>query len=169
MYSSCLSGYIGDPFRGCQLEPVRIETTTPQPRNPCYPSPCGPNAVCNERNGGASCTCLPDYFGDPYSGCRPECVVNSDCATTKACVRSHCVEACTPHLCGYNADCSVRNHLASWLVILFQILLIYLRTRKLTYIYLFIILVFANKVSKEIRSEDAQKFVSIISPLRNDN
>lgn len=113
----CLSGYFGDPYRGCQLpppEPPRIgPTPPPQPRNPCNPSPCGSNAKCTDRNGVGSCTCLPDFFGDPYTGCRPECVLNPDCPTTKACVRSHCTDPCSTNLCGYNADCSVRNHFAS--------------------------------------------------------
>lgn len=77
--------------------------------NPCQPSPCGANAVCKERNGAGSCTCLPEYFGDPYSGCRPECVTNSDCDRTKACVNNKCRDPC-PGVCGINAECAVHNH-----------------------------------------------------------
>jgi hypothetical protein len=73
--------------------------------DPCDPSPCGPNANCN--NG--VCTCLPEYRGDPYSGCRPECVLNSDCSRDKACLRSKCVDPC-PGTCGQNAICDVINH-----------------------------------------------------------
>jgi hypothetical protein len=94
------------------LEPIRVESTTPQPRNPCHPSPCGSNAKCEERNGAGACICLPEYFGDPYTGCRPECVLNPDCPSNKACVSNKCVDPC-PGLCGYNAECSVRNHVAS--------------------------------------------------------
>lgn len=76
---------------------------------PCDPSPCGANAVCKERNGAGSCTCLPDYTGDPYEGCRPECVQNSDCAHTKACINNKCKDPCVG-ACGINAQCQVYNH-----------------------------------------------------------
>lgn len=78
-------------------------------RNPCVPSPCGANAVCKERNGAGSCLCLPEYFGDPYIECRPECVLNSDCSMTKACVNNKCKNPC-PGVCGVNAQCQVVNH-----------------------------------------------------------
>jgi hypothetical protein len=85
----------------------------PQERpTPCVPSPCGSNAVCREQNGAGSCTCLPDYMGNPYEGCRPECVLNSDCAPNLACVRNKCQDPC-PGTCGQNADCQVVNHLPS--------------------------------------------------------
>jgi hypothetical protein len=80
--------------------------------NPCNPSPCGANAVCKERNGAGSCTCLPEYTGDPYAGCRPECVLNTDCDRAKACVRNKCVDPC-PGTCGLNAECRVVNHAPS--------------------------------------------------------
>lgn len=86
------------------VTPVREES-----RNPCNPSPCGSNAVCKERNGAGSCTCLPDYFGDPYSGCRPECVTNSDCPRVRACVNNKCADPC-PGVCGIDAECYVVNH-----------------------------------------------------------
>lgn len=76
------------------------------PRDPCYPSPCGANAQCN----GGECTCLPEYHGDPYAGCRPECVLNSDCSRDKACLRSKCVDPC-PGTCAQNAVCEVINHI----------------------------------------------------------
>lgn len=77
---------------------------------PCNPSPCGANAQCREQNGAGSCTCLPDYFGDPYSGCRPECVMNSECPRDKSCVNNKCKDPC-PGTCGLNADCRVNNHI----------------------------------------------------------
>lgn len=76
---------------------------------PCNPSPCGSNAVCTERNGAGACSCLPDYFGDPYSGCRPECVTNNDCPRVKACLNNKCYDPC-PGVCGSNAECRVVNH-----------------------------------------------------------
>ena len=81
-----------------------------RPSDPCQPSPCGANAVCTERNRAAACQCIPDYHGDPYVGCRPECVVHSDCPANRACSQRHkCVDPC-PGTCGRNAVCRVMNH-----------------------------------------------------------
>lgn len=71
----CLPGFIGDPFNGCHLKPPEPKVPV-VPQDPCHPSPCGSNAICTSRNGAGSCKCIPDHFGDPYTGCRPECVVN---------------------------------------------------------------------------------------------
>lgn len=75
--------------------------------DPCYPSPCGPNSQCH--NG--QCTCIVEYQGDPYVGCRPECVLNADCPRNRACVRHKCVDPC-PGTCAPNAICDVLNHIA---------------------------------------------------------
>lgn len=75
--------------------------------DPCNPSPCGPNTNC-ERDG--ICTCLPEYIGDPYRGCRPECTMNTDCAPTKACINNKCIEPCRG-TCGQSANCDVVNHI----------------------------------------------------------
>ena len=80
--------------------------------DPCNPSPCGTNAFCTDRNRAAACQCNPETFGDPYVACRPECVVNSDCPSNKACQRNKCVDPC-PGTCGINAQCDVRNHVPS--------------------------------------------------------
>lgn len=79
---------------------------------PCIPNPCGTNAVCRAQNGVGSCQCLPDYFGNPYEGCRPECVVSSDCPSNEACVRNKCVDPCLG-VCGENAECRAINHMPS--------------------------------------------------------
>lgn len=100
---SCPEGYTGDPFSYCQLKPPQIK---PAEADPCDPSPCGSNAQCD--NG--ICTCLPTYQGDPYRGCRPECLLNNDCPRDKACVRSKCVDPCLG-TCGQNAECNVINHI----------------------------------------------------------
>ncbi|RZC36331.1 hypothetical protein BDFB_000153 [Asbolus verrucosus] len=100
---TCPEGYTGDPFSYCQLKPPEIEPPKP---DPCNPSPCGPNAQCN--NG--ICTCLPEYQGDPYRGCRPECVLSTDCPRDKACIRNKCQDPC-PGTCGQNAECTVINHI----------------------------------------------------------
>lgn len=80
--------------------------------SPCVPSPCGSNAICRELNGVGSCSCIENYLGNPYEGCRPECVVNSDCQRNKACMNNKCRDPC-PGTCGQNADCGVVNHLAT--------------------------------------------------------
>lgn len=80
-----------------------------EPSHPCNPSPCGANAVCNERNGAGACTCITGYFGDPYSGCRPECLTNNDCSHDKSCLNMKCVNPCLGS-CGVNAECTVINH-----------------------------------------------------------
>lgn len=104
----CINGYFGNPFSACQLpEPIKQEVLSP-----CSPSPCGSNAVCKEQNGAGSCTCLPEYIGNPYEGCRPECTINTDCPSNKACINQKCKDPC-PGTCGPNANCQVINHVPS--------------------------------------------------------
>lgn len=83
----------------------------PVPTDPCIPSPCGENAQCTSIDSTARCTCIPPYFGNPYAGgCRPECVISSDCPPYQACLSSHCRDPC-PGVCGVNAQCNVVNHI----------------------------------------------------------
>lgn len=89
-----------------------IAVPNDEPRHPCNPSPCGANAICRERNGAGSCTCVDDFHGDPYLGCRPECVMNNDCATDRSCFNNKCVDPC-PGTCGQNAECRVANYAPS--------------------------------------------------------
>lgn len=122
---TCPTGYTGDPFSSCRLappEPVLSKSASPfspihvtnhlvnhhpdEYVDRCQPSPCGANAQCND----GVCSCLPEFHGDPYSGCRPECVLNSDCSRDKACLRSKCLNPC-PGTCGENAICDVINHI----------------------------------------------------------
>jgi hypothetical protein len=56
------------------------------------------------------CECLPEYQGNPYEGCRPECLVSSDCPMNKACIRNKCQDPC-PGTCGVGAICTVSNHI----------------------------------------------------------
>lgn len=78
----------------------------PTVSDPCNPSPCGPNAIC--KNG--DCECLPEYIGNPYEACRPECILNSECPRDKTCLRNKCKDPC-PGTCGQNAICDVVNHI----------------------------------------------------------
>lgn len=89
-----------------------FETAPPPnpPKDPCYPSPCGSNANCRVRNDITVCECIQDFHGDPYVGCRPECVLNSDCARNLACMNTKCRDPC-PGVCGQAAVCTVTNHI----------------------------------------------------------
>jgi hypothetical protein len=79
-------------------------------RNPCVPSPCGPNSQCRVIGSTAACSCLPNYVGRSPN-CRPECTINSECPGNLACIRERCVDPC-PGSCGYNAYCNVVKHSA---------------------------------------------------------
>lgn len=104
---SCLPKYQGDAFVGC----TRVPDDPIIPQDPCYPSPCGQNTKCINHNGQAKCSCIPPYLGDPYTtGCRPECVLNSDCPSHQGCLNQHCRDPC-PGACGSNAECTVANHI----------------------------------------------------------
>lgn len=83
--------------------------SAPEHTTPCVPSPCGANAICREQNGAGSCSCLSEYFGNPYENCRPECIVNPDCPSNKACIQNKCMDPC-PGTCGINAECQVVGH-----------------------------------------------------------
>lgn len=101
----CPPGTMGNPFERCSVEAT---TTSPIVNDPCEGSPCGPNTQpCN----GGQCTCLPEFFGDPYSvqGCQPECVLPEHCPRNKACIRHKCVDPCIG-VCGIDAICTVINH-----------------------------------------------------------
>lgn len=76
--------------------------------NPCVPSPCGPNSICQNIRNVASCSCLVNYVGYPPN-CRPECSINSECTSNRACIREKCRDPC-PGSCGAEALCNVINH-----------------------------------------------------------
>lgn len=82
-------------------EPVEV-------KNPCNPSPCGPNSQCREINGQPSCSCLPEFVGAPPN-CKPECISNSECPNNLACISQKCKDPC-PGICGQNAECRVISH-----------------------------------------------------------
>lgn len=83
-----------------------VEVLPEAEKDPCVPNPCGPNAEC--KNG--QCACIPEYHGDPFVGCRPECTINDECSSSKACLRNKCVDPC-PGSCGLGAICEVHNHI----------------------------------------------------------
>lgn len=79
-----------------------------RPKDPCNPSPCGPNSQCRAANGVGVCSCLAGYMGAPPA-CRPECVLSNECSPTQACVNNKCTDPCVGS-CGLNARCQVINH-----------------------------------------------------------
>ena len=106
---SCPEGLTGDPFSYCRPIPADPPKPPQPPSNPCYPDPCGHNAQCREANSIGICACLPEYQGDPITGCRPECVSPAECPSDKTCVNRKCVDPC-PGVCGQNAQCRAINH-----------------------------------------------------------
>lgn len=72
----------------------------------CNPSPCGANAICRD----GTCYCNDEHQGDPYVGCRPECVLSTDCPRNKACIKNKCLDPCLG-TCAGNAICDVVNHI----------------------------------------------------------
>lgn len=88
---------------------IFLVTYLPPDETPCARNPCGINAQCKELNGAGSCSCIPNYYGDPYVQCRPECMMNNECPMHKACINMKCRDPC-PGVCGSNAVCSVVNH-----------------------------------------------------------
>lgn len=103
---TCKQRFTGDPFTQC-IEIIERPAPT-QSYDPCDPSPCGANAVCDNGN----CLCRPNYFGDPFAGCRPECTMNTDCSPNRACINNKCIDPC-PGTCGQLAQCDVTNHIPS--------------------------------------------------------
>lgn len=86
-------------------------TSDVEPRDPCYPSPCGLNSQCVVSvDNKPSCSCIQNYVGSPPN-CEPECRANSECPTNQACIRQKCTDPCIG-LCGFNALCQVTLHLA---------------------------------------------------------
>ena len=102
---------VNHTFKKKILSKVHYLATPPAPDiiDPCRPSPCGINAECRERNGAASCKCLPELQGNPYIECKPECTINSECPDNRACIQNKCKDPC-PGVCGRNAFCLVQNH-----------------------------------------------------------
>lgn len=81
----------------------------PQVTNLCNPSPCGTNANCRVEGTYAVCECIPNYQGNPYERCRPECTGNSECPMNRACINQKCRDPC-PGTCGIDAICNIVNH-----------------------------------------------------------
>lgn len=106
---SCPTGLRGDPFVSCQYVNEPPEERDPS-KNPCIPSPCGLNSICQVKQNRPVCSCIENFIGIPPH-CRPECVLNSECSQDKACINEKCVDPCIG-ACGQNAECHVVGHSA---------------------------------------------------------
>lgn len=70
---------------------------------------CGSNAICKEVGGSIECECQRNFYGNPYLGCHPECITNSDCPHNSACSNFKCIDPCRG-ACGVNSQCTCINH-----------------------------------------------------------
>ena len=75
-------------------------------------NPCAEGAICRDKPGSYECVCPVDTIGDPYvKGCQPivGCTSDHDCPFDRECDTSkQCISPC--HVCGPNAECTVRDH-----------------------------------------------------------
>lgn len=97
---TCPSGMEGNPFVQCRPVESVIHGS-----NGCRPNPCGSYVQCRELNGQALCSCSPGYLGSPPN-CRPQCTMNSECASHLACINTRCEDPCRLDPCGENTECS---------------------------------------------------------------
>lgn len=74
------------------------------------PNPCGPYSSCSVIRKNVVCLCQYGYTGTPPN-CKPECVINSECAPNKACINQRCTNPCS-NVCAPNSECTVINHKA---------------------------------------------------------
>ncbi len=120
------TGFSGNPDVGCS--PIVLP-----PTNPCIPSPCGTDSVCEVDNGNPICSCPRGKTGNPFVRCIPDgpackgnvCGPNAGCRLVGSqpvcfclprfegnppaipCVKP--VKACNPNPCGANTECMVVN------------------------------------------------------------
>ncbi|TRY80939.1 hypothetical protein TCAL_04725 [Tigriopus californicus] len=99
----CPRGLTGDPFQNCR----RFT------REEICGDACGPNTDCtvnaDER---PVCKCLPNYIGNPLTGCRYECTSDRECPSAQKCSNFNCVAVCDSSACGENANCRAINNRA---------------------------------------------------------
>lgn len=125
-HCKCPPGFTGNAFSRCYVQQCKtyikiyililvvihgfnFYSVPPEPvRNPCVPSPCGPNSQCQVNGNSPSCSCAPTFIGSPPN-CRPECVSNSECLYNLACINMKCKDPC-PDSCAPNAVCKVISH-----------------------------------------------------------
>lgn len=94
----------------CFYEDFFFSEIPPIDTNPCIPSPCGPNSLCQITDKIPICVCMDNFIGSPPN-CRAECAVNSDCPNSKACINRKCKDPCYGS-CGLQTMCHVYQHSA---------------------------------------------------------
>ena len=81
---------------------LQVSSSTHQEKNPCVPSPCGVQAVCNlYSNGVYLCKCDPNGpypVGNPYAACI-QCRSDKQCGRGEMCFRNKCTMRQAPN-CG---------------------------------------------------------------------
>ncbi|KAJ8668118.1 hypothetical protein QAD02_009781 [Eretmocerus hayati] len=106
---SCPKDRTGDPFVYCR--PFTDDDL-------CEPNPCGTNAECRPGHDNTGkkrpvCTCPHGYIGNALVSCnRGECLSDSECPDSRACINFSCQNPCTGRECGLNASCTPRHHIA---------------------------------------------------------
>lgn len=84
----------------------------------CKLEVCGNNAQCVSQNHRATCTCPPNYEGNPYVDCSykvlmvpvDECYKHEDCPDDRICNNGRCVNPCqNRNACGNGALCYVQS------------------------------------------------------------
>lgn len=120
---SCREGFDGNPYLSCRVLGCRTDTECESHQacingnciSPCLlNNTCGSNAECYVERNRPLCRCLSGFEGDAYTYCNlVECRANGDCPLDKQCHAHRCIDPClSGNLCGSNAICLVRNHIA---------------------------------------------------------
>eukprot|EP00095_Tigriopus_kingsejongensis_P012598 maker-scaffold642_size120736-snap-gene-0.27 protein:Tk12598 transcript:maker-scaffold642_size120736-snap-gene-0.27-mRNA-1 annotation:"GH13743" len=122
---SCLTGYEGNPYEECRQYECLVDSDCPYtlacPNRECIdPCQCAANAECSVQNHKASCTCLPGFQGNAYTGgCSPilepvvednKCKQDGDCPSRQACFDGDCKNPCLfLRPCGAHSICQVHD------------------------------------------------------------
>ena len=79
----------------------------------CLAVRCGVNAKCIAADHRATCTCLKNHKGNPYTHCRKyECILSADCDAHLTCHNEQCIDPCaTSGTCAENAECRASSHI----------------------------------------------------------
>ncbi|CAB4059878.1 unnamed protein product [Lepeophtheirus salmonis] len=109
----CSSGYQGNPYLSCREVQCRRNSDCDSKEKcnlktyKCTPlcrknNNCAESAVCKAENHREKCSCPTPLIGDGYSFCnrpvkpadKPECLVDSDCSRSEACISDTCKNPC---------------------------------------------------------------------------
>lgn len=104
----CKAGTEGDPLENCivigcsQNEdcPSNVQCLNGKCKDPCqYNNTCAPGAFCSFLNNKITCTCPPDFTGNPSVACKSisadiTCLSDYDCSDKRVCMTGQCVNPC---------------------------------------------------------------------------